>query len=43
MEMTFGQKLREFRQEKGMTLRALAEAGGVDFTYLSKVENDKVG
>lgn len=43
MEITFGQKLREFRQEKGMTLRALAEAAGVDFTYLSKIENDKVG
>ncbi len=43
METTFGQKLREFRQEKGMTLRALAEAAGVDFTYLSKIENDKVG
>jgi transcriptional regulator with XRE-family HTH domain len=43
METTFGQKLREFRQEKGMTLRALAEATGVDFTYLSKIENDKVG
>src|SRR5213593_4365494 len=43
METTFGQKLREFRQKKGMTLRALAEATGVDFTYLSKIENDKVG
>ena len=43
MEITFGQKLREFRQEKSMTLRALAEAAGVDFTYLSKIENDKVG
>ena len=43
MEVTFGQKLRELRLEKGMTLRALAEAAGVDFTYLSKIENDKVG
>jgi transcriptional regulator with XRE-family HTH domain len=43
METTFGQKLRELRQEKGLTLRALAEAAGVDFTYLSKIENDKVG
>jgi transcriptional regulator with XRE-family HTH domain len=43
METTFGQKLREFRQKRGMTLRALAEAAGVDFTYLSKIENDKVG
>jgi len=43
MEDTFGLKLRELRQKKGMTLRALAEAAGVDFTYLSKIENDKVG
>ena len=43
METTFGQKLREFRLEKSMTLRALAEATGVDFTYLSKIENNKVG
>jgi transcriptional regulator with XRE-family HTH domain len=38
----FGAKLRELRQEKGMTLRALAEAAGVDFTYLSKIENDRL-
>ena len=43
METTFGQKLREIRRERGMTLRGLAEAAGVDFTYLSKIENDKVG
>jgi transcriptional regulator with XRE-family HTH domain len=43
MEATFGFTLRELRQKKGMTLRALAEAAGVDFTYLSKMENDKVG
>jgi transcriptional regulator with XRE-family HTH domain len=43
METTFGLKLRELRQKKGMTLRALAEAAGVDFTYLSKIENDKIG
>ena len=43
METTFGLKLRELRQKKGLTLRALAEAAGVDFTYLSKIENDKIG
>jgi len=26
-----------------MTLRALAERAGVDFTYLSKIENEKPG
>jgi transcriptional regulator with XRE-family HTH domain len=40
--MTFGQKLRELRQEKGLTLRGLAEATGLSFTYLSKVETGKV-
>lgn len=43
MEQTFGKKLRELRLQNDMTLRALAEAAGVDFTYLSKIENDKVG
>src|SRR5208337_2487069 len=42
MQTGFGAKLRELRQEKGLTLRALAEAAGVDFTYLSKIENDRV-
>lgn len=42
MQTGFGTKLRELRQERGMTLRALAEAAGVDFTYLSKIENDRV-
>jgi transcriptional regulator with XRE-family HTH domain len=39
----FGQRLRELRREKGLTLRVLAEAVGVDFSYLSKIENDKAG
>jgi transcriptional regulator with XRE-family HTH domain len=43
MEVTLGLKLRELRQQRGMTLRALAEAAGVDFTYLSKIENERVG
>jgi transcriptional regulator with XRE-family HTH domain len=42
MQIGFGTKLREMRQEKGMTLRSLAEAAGVDFTYLSKIENERV-
>jgi transcriptional regulator with XRE-family HTH domain len=42
MQTGFGAKLRELRQEKGLTLRSLAEAAGVDFTYLSKIENDRV-
>jgi len=38
----FGNRLRELRHKKGFTLRQLAELAGVDFTYLSKVENDRV-
>lgn len=41
--MQFGQRLRELRKARGLTLRGLAEAVGVDFTYLSKIENDKAG
>ncbi len=39
----FGHRLRQLRQGKGLTLRQLAVAVGVDFTYLSKIENDKAG
>ncbi len=42
MQTGFGTKLRELRLEKDLTLRELAEAAGVDFTYLSKIENDRV-
>jgi transcriptional regulator with XRE-family HTH domain len=38
----FGKKLRALRTAKGMTLRTLAKAIGVSFTYLSKIENGKV-
>lgn len=40
--MNFGQRLRQLRKEKGFTLRGLAGEAGVDFTYLSKIENDRV-
>src|SRR5260370_23602492 len=41
--MKLGRRLRQLRKEKGLTLRSLAEAAGVDFTYLSKIENEKCG
>jgi transcriptional regulator with XRE-family HTH domain len=41
--MEFGTRMRELRRERGLTLRALAEAAGVDHTYLSKIENNKPG
>ena len=39
---TFGERIRELRQEKGMTLRDLAPLIGIGFTYLCKVENGKL-
>lgn len=41
--MEFGQRVRKLRKERGLTLRGLAEVVGVDFTYLSKIENGKAG
>ena len=41
MSQTFGQRIREARQEKGHSQRALAKLVGVDYTYLSKIENDR--
>lgn len=40
--MTFGEKLRELRVEKGISQRDLAAAADIDFTYLSKVENGRM-
>lgn len=40
--MTFGERLRELRKAKGLTLRALASKVDVNFTYLSKIENHKL-
>jgi HTH-type transcriptional regulator, competence development regulator len=38
---TFGQAIRELRRAKGLTQRVVAAAVGIDFTYLSKLENDR--
>lgn len=40
--MKFAEKLRELRQAKNLSQRALASVVGVDFTYLSKIENEKL-
>jgi transcriptional regulator with XRE-family HTH domain len=40
--MTFGERVRQLRQAKGMTLRGLAPRVGVGFTYISKIENGKL-
>ena len=39
---TFGQKLRELRRSKGVTQRELAGKVDVDFSYISKIENDRL-
>jgi len=36
--MTIGQRIREKRKERGLTLKQLAEATGLTVTYLSDVE-----
>ena len=41
-ELTFGQRLREIRRAKNISQRELADRVGVDFTYLSKIENDRM-
>lgn len=37
--MSFGPRIRQLRKEHDLTLRELAERVGIDFTYLSKIEN----
>jgi HTH-type transcriptional regulator, competence development regulator len=40
--MRFAEKLRELRRARNLSQRALAAKVGVDFTYLSKIENQKL-
>lgn len=40
--MRFGQRIRQLRKAKGYSLRRLADAVGVSFTYISKIENEKL-
>ncbi len=42
LDTTFGRRLRELRREKGISQRALADQVGIDVTYLSKLENDRM-
>lgn len=41
MEHTFGKLIREARKDKGYSQRELSKLLGLDFTYLSKLENDR--
>lgn len=38
---TLGQKIRRLRKAQGYTQTQLADSIGVDFTYISKIENDR--
>lgn len=40
--MPFPDRLRELRRVARLSQRALAERVGIDFTYLSKIENGRV-
>jgi transcriptional regulator with XRE-family HTH domain len=38
---SFGRVIQRLRRDKGLTQRQAAEQLGIDFTYLSKLENDR--
>ncbi|HEX2846249.1 MAG TPA: helix-turn-helix transcriptional regulator [Chitinophagaceae bacterium] len=42
MKKSFGQILKEIRRSKNISQRELAVNAGVDFTYISKLENDRL-
>ena len=42
MEKSFGQILQELRRAAGISQRELAAEVSVDFSYISKVENDRL-
>jgi len=41
VEQSFGKIIREARKHKGYSQRVLADQLGLDFTYLSKLENNR--
>jgi transcriptional regulator with XRE-family HTH domain len=40
--MTFGERLRQLRCDQRLNQRTLAARVGIDFTYLSKIENGRM-
>ncbi len=40
--MTLGERIRELRTAQELTQRDAASRAGIDFTYLSKIENGKL-
>lgn len=43
MNQTFGKLIRQARKDKGLSQRELAKLVEVNYTYLSKLENDHAG
>ncbi|MDX1394925.1 MAG: helix-turn-helix transcriptional regulator [Gemmatimonadota bacterium] len=43
MGLSFGEQLRRWRKKKGLSQRELGRQAGIDFTYISKVENEAPG
>jgi transcriptional regulator with XRE-family HTH domain len=41
--MQFGERLRQLREQAGLSQNALARAAGIDSTHLSRIENAKQG
>ena len=39
---TVGERIRQIRKDRNLTQRELAERVGINFTYLSRVENDRL-
>ncbi len=39
---TVGERIREIRKSRNLTQRELADRVGINFTYLSRVENDRL-
>ena len=42
MDITFGRILKEIRKTKAISQRDLADKIDVDFSYISKIENDRL-
>ncbi len=42
MTSSFGRTIRDVRKQRGISQKELAEKAGIDFTYLSKIENDRM-
>ncbi len=42
MATTFGPRLRALRQQVGLSQRDLAQRAGLDFSYISKLENERL-